>query len=551
MTYNEQEDNEEKRISEVIFSLLPENNISTNRAFLYAFNGNFLKASMLSRYTYCFIQNNNQEITYKDSIFEKQYYCNERSVQRAKRELKDEGFISVVQKGIPAIGYISVNIEKVSEILVQFKKRQFVVSRDNNLSFLSNIDNKINNIYNKERKKKESIRHNIHCAIPPLPPKGERSSDDELSQGGNDLIKLFEEDLWNNDITPKAGKAGSKKTAFERWKKITKNGQKNRAEVIEGWKRYLAFQKYYGYPVKRLQFFLNPKEELWNSPWEIDPDGAKSKIEKSTFEHSTHPKYWAECFFRNGEITRNEYARLKEISGWKYAGNEFKLLCEKKHKEGYYPKQNIEGSFYFTSEAKEASLKKRRQEQFLALKAQEIEKQNPDWKEASSEALPYDSLIDLAFKDKELFEKIENWCAFRKFEEAQKEKKAQEANRLKKELAINKIERERDEATNNLLAEFYQWGEENLNLDTFFEEHQETIKKLEKFLGKDFSLTDALCDIELNKNFEYQKIAIPFKMKLDDFLKKDATCAEKFKNLKKGVQEIYKTFNQKKGEIEK
>ncbi len=126
MTYNEQENNEEKRISEVIFSLLlPENNISTNRAFLYAFNGNFLKASMLSRYTYCFIKNNNQEITYKDKTFEEQYYCSEKSIKRAKKELKDEGFIEVIQKGIPALGYVTVNIEKVAEILGTFKKGHF------------------------------------------------------------------------------------------------------------------------------------------------------------------------------------------------------------------------------------------------------------------------------------------------------------------------------------------------------------------------------------------------------------------------------------------
>lgn len=136
---------EEKKLSDVIFSLLPENNIITNRAFLYAFKGNFLKASMLSRYTHCFLKNNNQEITYKDKTFEEQYYCPEISVKRAKKELKDEGFITVVQKGLPAVGYIAVNIEKVAEILGNFKRYQ--IDTTGSINLIPHIyNNKINNI---------------------------------------------------------------------------------------------------------------------------------------------------------------------------------------------------------------------------------------------------------------------------------------------------------------------------------------------------------------------------------------------------------------------
>ena len=270
MTENIEIENEENRLSDVIFALLPENNIITNRAFLYAFNGNFLKASMLSRYTHCFIQNDNQEITYKDKTFVEQYFCTEKAVKRAKKELKDEGFITVIQKGIPAIGYITVNIEKVAGILGNFKKGQFVPSGNVNLSLLYNIDNKINNNKIKYINAREEV-----------------SNFDE-SEKEYDSFEAF----WSN-VQYKSQKV----IARNEWNKITNNGknQNKIKEVGEGYERYVSFlakERARGFdrPHMDMSTFLNPSKMRWTEEWKTEREQRQEQQPTQT----ENQKYWEE-----------------------------------------------------------------------------------------------------------------------------------------------------------------------------------------------------------------------------------------------------------------
>lgn len=270
MNENIEIENEENRLSDVIFALLPENNIITNRAFLYAFNGNFLKASMLSRYTHCFIQNNNQEITYKDKTFEEQYYCPEISVKRAKKELKEEGFITVVQKGIPAVGYITVNIEKVAGILGNFKKYQNDTTGDINLIPLYNIDNKINNNKIKYINAREEV-----------------SNVDE-SEKEYDSFEAF----WSN-VQYKSQKV----IARNEWNKITNNGknQNKIKEVGEGYERYVSFlakERARGFdrPHMDMSTFLNPSKMRWTEEWKTEREQRQEQQPTQT----ENQKYWEE-----------------------------------------------------------------------------------------------------------------------------------------------------------------------------------------------------------------------------------------------------------------
>lgn len=256
---------ENDKLSEVIFALLPENNIITNRAFLYAFNGNFLKASMLSRYTHCFIQNNNNEITYKDKTFEEQYYCPEISVKRAKKELKEEGFITVIQKGIPAVGYITVNIEKVAAILGNFKKYQNDTTGDINLIPLYNIDNKINNNKNKYINARE-----------------------EVSTKETELDSF--ESFWS-----KVQYKSQKVTARNEWNKITNNGknQQKIKEVGEGYERYVSFlakERARGFdrPHMDMSTFLNPTKMRWADEWKTEREQRQEQQPTQT----ENQKYW-------------------------------------------------------------------------------------------------------------------------------------------------------------------------------------------------------------------------------------------------------------------
>lgn len=250
---------ENNQLSDVIFALLPENNIITNRAFLYAFKGNFLKASMLSRYTHCFIKNDCQEITYKDRTFSEQYYCTEKAVKRAKKELKDEGFITVVQKGIPAVGYVTVNIEKVAGILGNFKKGQIDPSGEDDLTRLYNIDNKIkNNRINIENTKRK-------------------------------IEEVFEDRFWAL-VPNKVGKEKAKKLFF----RITNNckSEEKVNEVIEGYKRYLSFlaknkDNNFNRRPKDPATFLNFENKLWLEPWEFIEE---EPVKKETTPQIQQPK---------------------------------------------------------------------------------------------------------------------------------------------------------------------------------------------------------------------------------------------------------------------
>ena len=270
MNENIEIENEENRLSDVIFALLPENNIITNRAFLYAFKGNFLKASMLSRYTHCFIKNDCKEITYKDRTFEEQYYCPEISVKRAKKELKDEGFITVVQKGIPAIGYITVNIEKVAGILGNFKEYQIDTSGDVNLIPLYNIDNKINNNKIKYINAREEV-----------------SNVDE-SEKEHDSFEAF----WSN-VQYKSQKV----IARNEWNKITNNGknQNKIKEVGEGYERYVSFlakERARGFdrPHMDMSTFLNPSKMRWTEEWKTEREQRQEQQPTQT----ENQKYWEE-----------------------------------------------------------------------------------------------------------------------------------------------------------------------------------------------------------------------------------------------------------------
>ena len=203
--------------------------------------------------------------------------------------------------------------------------------------YINNINNI--NINNKERKKRESapskLRHN-YCgpsnpstsSQPPCP-KGERSSDDELSR--KDLLKIFEEDLWGNAITPKQGRSGSKKVAFERWCKITHDGQKNRQEVRDGWEKYVKHQNNYKYLIQRLQFFLNPQKELWLGEWEVE-DRVLSDPIPLKFEQT--PAVWARGLKRLGYIGEYERNKHAKCFDWTYATKAFKAACQKAIEEG-------------------------------------------------------------------------------------------------------------------------------------------------------------------------------------------------------------------------
>lgn len=242
----------------ILFSMLPENSVTISGAFMWAFKGDMLKAAMFSRYVYCYLKNKEQPIIYKDKTIAEQYFCPEISVKRKKSELKNEGLISVVQKGIPAIGYISANIEKALEILVNFKKYQIDTSGDINLIPHTKDNNNNNNI-------KENIKRKTD------PASGTPSSPevDELQ-----VYDLQFESFWD-----KVQYKAQKSKAYAQWKKATNNGKSQTAikGIEEGYERYVSFlakTKKLGFNQSHMLMsrFLNHKDQIWLEDWKTEEE---------------------------------------------------------------------------------------------------------------------------------------------------------------------------------------------------------------------------------------------------------------------------------------
>lgn len=326
---------ENNKLSDVIFALLPENNIITNRAFLYAFKGNFLKASMLSRYTHCFIKNDCQEITYKDRTFSEQYYCTEKAVKRAKKELKDEGFITVVQKGIPAVGYVTVNIEKVAGILGNFKKGQIDPSGEDDLTLLYNIDNKINN----NRSNIENTKRKIE--------------------------EVFEDRFWVL-VPNKVGKEKAKKLFF----RITNNckSEEKVNEVVEGYKRYLSFlaknkDNNFNRRPKDPATFLNFENKLWLEPWEYNEEEVVLSAGGSRVKQPENWKNRIGIAKNLGLLDNFGSEEIKDMYNqeWKFIPFEAKQAIASEKVDNEY-KERIERKRKRVSEIEEKTLKKREKE---------------------------------------------------------------------------------------------------------------------------------------------------------------------------------------------
>lgn len=547
MRYSEEK---KRNLSILIEGICTHHGVHINPVIIRILNYDIYQAILLSQYAYICAGKNGEEFLYQDKNF-MYIFGSKDKISRAKKSLEKKGLISITLKGLPARSYIKVNLELLEKLKLENAIETYesipCYMSENPVSHIcetgianvinSNKDNNKDNIP-LERKKKE---------VSPSAPQGERSSDDELSLSDEEknLKKMFEEDLWNNPVTTGTGKSGSKKLAFEKWKKITKNGKVNRKEVIDGWERYVAFQKHYGYSIKRLQFFLNPKLKQWEDEWKIEE--GESKKEKSSFKHHVLPKFWAECLFAEGVITREEYSEMKERTDWKFVKSAIKAICEKKHKEGFYPKQNIEGRFRFTSDEREKLSQKSNHEKNLIQRAEQLEAQNPEWREASKKAETYESLQKLALSDEDLFEKIEVWCNEKELEKI----RAEQEKRLKKEQLLKELQEDRDDAINEKTIEFYDFVEENYDLEAFFNEHSDEIGKLKIFFDGEFSLGDALCNVELSKNFKYLDVANRIKLDLFDHLKDNETFLEKRKKLKEEISEINKIFNQKMQSLEK
>ena len=116
------ENSEEKIVNlsmeDMIFvdEILNERKIIINSPLVDVVENDLDRAATLTRYVFFFKLNSFQPFALTDQKVADSLRISVKKIERAKAWLKEHDFISVKRVGIPAVGYITVNISKVKEL---------------------------------------------------------------------------------------------------------------------------------------------------------------------------------------------------------------------------------------------------------------------------------------------------------------------------------------------------------------------------------------------------------------------------------------------------
>ena len=219
-------ENIEKRINlsmeDIIFvdEILNERKIIINSPLVDVVENDLDRAATLTRYVFFFKLNNFQPFALTDQKVADSLRISVKKIERAKAWLKEHDFISVKRVGMPAVGYITVNISKVKELYRLMESSSHYAGNW--------IPVYGEHIYNIEER--DNIRENILS----------KTSFDDANISSIKPKKIKVVDDWKNneafvrlwDITPKYSKRCGAKEAYKAWKQETKNGTIN-VEKIE------------------------------------------------------------------------------------------------------------------------------------------------------------------------------------------------------------------------------------------------------------------------------------------------------------------------------
>lgn len=274
------ENSEEKIVNlsmeDMIFvdEILNERKIIINSPLVDVVENDLDRAATLTRYVFFYKLNNFQPFALTDQKVADSLRISVKKIERAKAWLKEHDFVSVKRVGIPAVGYITVNISKVKE-LYRLMESSSPYSGNWNPVFgehIYNIPKRDILESNKENTKRSlETEKNIPASGSPSSPKVDES---HLAED------VFENRFWVL-VPNKVCKEQSKQRFFQ----ITNNckNEKKVNEVIEGYKRYLVYlnkckNNDFNRRPKDPSTFLNVKNKLWLDTWEfIDEEPAKKE----------------------------------------------------------------------------------------------------------------------------------------------------------------------------------------------------------------------------------------------------------------------------------
>ena len=275
------ENSEEKIVNlsmeDMIFvdEILNERKIIINSPLVDVVENDLDRAATLTRYIFFYKLNNFQPFALTDQKVADSLRISVKKIERAKAWLKEHDFMSVKRVGIPAVGYITVNISKVKE-LYRLMESSSPYSGNWNPVFgehIYNIPKRDILESNKENTKRSfETENNIPASGSPSSPKV-----DELHLAE----EIFDDRFWV--LVPNKVSRGKAKRRFFQITNKCKN-EKKVNEVVEGYKRYLNYlneckKHNFNRRPKDPSTFLNVENEEWLGEWEfVEEEPVKKEV---------------------------------------------------------------------------------------------------------------------------------------------------------------------------------------------------------------------------------------------------------------------------------
>lgn len=420
-------------------------------ALLKYFKGNWTKAAMLSCYTHMFEKNKLNPFICEDSFLAQLYGKDIRSIEKTKKEIKDEGFITTERKGLDPRKYIAVDLEKVFEIYKNFgyqKSSESLAGAQPPKSSGTEPEKITGGIYNNDNIIKKY--NNINA----------REGDFLRVEDNNNPIQNFEKNIpaSGSPSSPKVDELSANVSSIKP-KKIKKLKDYEKDEVfLSIWKTLPEYMRGCG-PVKAYKAYLNATEKGTKNVEEI-----KKAITfyLKTLPEWQHPQHLST--FLNQGTWEEFYARAVEQEQKK---EKARALREKQQKE-------------------EAEQRKR----VLKERAQVFEAKYQVLKNKLNAG--YDTLEEISQKDESLFydivDKIREYE--RKLEEKEAERKKQQ------ELEHKKIDSEKSKiALEDAERELWTYVEKTVDVNAYLEKNKKRLPNSYETFKNLFSNGETLLDV--------------------------------------------------------
>lgn len=362
-----------------IDDIISDNKIIINIPLIDVVGNDLTRAAMLTRYIFFYKLNKYQEFSLPDKKMAEYLHTNIKTIERQKRWLKENGLMSVKKVGIPAVGFIDVNISKIRELYKSaesstLKMRELAPLKQGDIYNIEERDN-IENIKENKKRNLETEKRNPASGSPSSP--------------NVDELRLAEEIFENRFWVLVPNKIGKQK-CFELFLKITNKGKNEEKilELIEGYKRYLSFleknkDNNFNRRAKDPATFLNLKNKLWLESWEFVEEEIAVSASGSRIKQ---PENWKNRISIAKRLGLLDNFEREEINGmydkeWKFIPHEAKQAIASEKVDIEY-NERIERKREKEKELNEKKLQKREKEiefknQNEKLKQIEIEIKKP------------------------------------------------------------------------------------------------------------------------------------------------------------------------------